>query len=119
MRAAVLIFSVCVCAYAISLQGTPIYDLVSGAYQVTLVGAFVPLVSGLYWKRASTQGAIFSIVLGIVTWLLFLTTPAGESFPAQLAGFLMAWVGMMLGSLGPQAIRNRHGTHHHIVGVHA
>jgi len=119
MRIAVLVFSVCVCAYAIALQGTPIYDMVSGAYQVTLVGAFVPLVAGLYWKKASTQGAIFSIVLGILTWVLFLATPAGEQFPAQLAGFAMAWVGLLVGSLGPQAIRNRHGTHHHIVGVHS
>ena len=118
MRVAVLVFSVCVLAYAIALQGTPIYDMVSGAYQVTLVGAFVPLVAGLYWKRASTQGAIFSIVLGILTWALFLATSAGQAFPAQLAGFLMAGVGMVLGSIGPQAIRNRHGTHHHIVGVH-
>jgi putative FmdB family regulatory protein len=44
------------------MQGTPIYELVSGAYQVPLVGAFVPLVCGLYWKRATTQGAIASIV---------------------------------------------------------
>ena len=29
----------------------------------------------------------------------------------------MAVVGMVVGSLGPQALRNRHGTHHHIVGV--
>ena len=119
MRVAVLVFSVCVCAYAIALQGTPIYDMVSGAYQVTLVGAFVPLVCGLYWKRASTQGAIFSIILGILTWVLFLATPAGQSFPAQLAGFLMAGVGMVVGSIGPQAIRNRHGSHHNIVGVHS
>ena len=118
MRIAVLVFAVCVCSYAIALQGTSIYELVSGAYQVTLVGAFVPLVAGLYWKRASTQGAIFSIVLGVLTWMLFLATPAGETFPAQLAGFLMAWVGLVLGSLGPQTIRNRHGSHHHIVGVH-
>jgi SSS family transporter len=119
MRVAVLVFSVCVLAYAIALQGTPIYDMVSGAYQVTLVGAFVPLVAGLYWKRASTQGAIFSIVLGILTWVLFLATPAGEAFPAQLAGFVMAIVGLVVGSVGPQAIRNRHGSHHHIVGVHS
>lgn len=118
MRIAVLVFAVCVCSYAIALQGTPIYELVSGAYQVTLVGAFVPLVAGLYWKRASTQGAIFSIVLGVLTWILFLATPAGDTFPAQLAGFLMAWVGLFIGSLGPQTIRNVHGSHHHIVGVH-
>ena len=120
MRVAVLVFSVCVCGYAIALQGTSIYDMVSGAYQVTLVGAFVPLVCGLYWRRATTQGAVFSIVLGVLTWLLFLATPAGEAFPAQLAGFVMAIVGIVVGSLGPQAVvRNRHGSHHRIVGLNA
>jgi SSS family transporter len=118
MRITVLIFAACVCAYAIALQGTSIYEQVSGAYQVTLVGAIVPLAAGLYWKRATTQGAVFSIVLGVAAWLLFLYTPAKEQFPPQLAGLLMAAVGMVVGSLGPQAVRNRHGTHHHIVGVH-
>jgi solute:Na+ symporter, SSS family len=117
MRITVLIFSACVCAYAIALQGTPIYEQVSGAYQVTLVGAFVPLTAGLYWRRATTQGAVFSIVLGLAAWLLFLYTPAGGNFPPQLAGLLLAVVGMVVGSLGPQAIRNVHGSHHHLIGV--
>lgn len=117
MRITVLVFSVFVLAYAIHMQGTPIYEMVSGAYQVTLVGAFVPLVFGLYWSRATTQGAIFSIVLGLLAWLLFLMTPAGEEFPAQLAGVLAGLVGMLAGSLGPQAIANRHGSHHKLPGV--
>ena len=112
MRISVLVFSVCVCAYAIASQGTPIYDMVSGAYQVTLVGAFVPLVAGLYWPRATTQGAVVSIVLGVLTWLLLLLTPAGLDFPAQLAGFLIAALGMLLGSLGPQWLKHRHASHH-------
>lgn len=109
MRITVLIFSGFVLVYAIAMQGTPIYELVSGAYQVTLVGAFVPLLCGLYWQRATTQGAVFSIVLGIVAWVLFLATPAGEEFPAQLAGLLGAIVGMLIGSCGPQTIKNSHG----------
>jgi SSS family transporter len=117
MRITVLCFSASVLAYAIAMQGTSIYEMVSGAYQVTLVGAFVPLVFGLYWKKASTQGAIFSIVLGVVAWLLFLATPAGEQFPAQLAGVLAALVGMLAGSLGPQAIKNVHAAHHKLVGA--
>ena len=117
MRVTVLIFSASVCTYAILLRGTSIYDQVAGAYQVTLVGAFIPLLAGLYWKRATTQGAVFSIVLGVLTWILFLATPAGEVFPGQLAGFLMAIVGMIVGSLGPQALKNMHGSHHHIVGL--
>ena len=120
MRIAVLVFSACVCAYAIALQGTPIYEMVSAAYQITLVGAFVPLVAGLYWPRASTQGAVFSIVLGLLAWLLFMATDAGELVPAQLAGLIMAAVGMAVGSLGPQSlIRNRHGSHHHAAGLKA
>ena len=117
MRISVLVFSVCVCAYAIASQGTPIYDMVSGAYQITLVGAFVPLVAGLYWRRATTQGAVFSIVLGVLAWLLLALTPAGEAFPAQLAGLVMAVLGMVIGSLGPQAVKNQHGSHHHAVGT--
>ena len=116
MRITVLAFSAVVLSYAIAMQGTSIYEMVSGAYQVPLVGAFVPLVFGLYWQRATTQGAIFSMVLGLVTWGLFLATPAGEEFPAQLAGLAAALVGMIGGSLGPQALTNRHGQHHHLVG---
>ncbi|HEU4459249.1 MAG TPA: sodium:solute symporter family protein [Methylibium sp.] len=119
MRIAVLVFSAFVCAYAIASEGTPIYDMVSSAYQVTLVGAFVPLVAGLYWRRATTQGAIFSIALGIVTWVLFMATPVGEAFPAQLAGFLAAVAGMLVGSLAPQALRNRQGSTQQVVGAQA
>ena len=116
MRVTVLVFSGLVLAYAILMQGTSIYEMVSGAYQVTLVGAFIPLLFGLYWPRATTQGALFSIVLGILAWLLFLATPAGEVFPQQLAGLLAGLVGMLAGSLGPQAIRNRHGAHYRLAG---
>lgn len=117
MRITVLVFSALVLFYAIRMQGTSIYEMVSGAYQVTLVGAFIPLVFGLYWGRATTQGAIFSIVLGVLTWTLFLATPAGQAFPAQLAGVLAALAGMLIGSLGPQAIQNSHASHHKLVGV--
>ena len=117
MRITVLVFSVLVLAYAIAMQGTSIYEMVSGAYQVTLVGAFVPLAFGLYWKKATTQGALFAIVMGLLTWLLFMLTPAGEEFPAQLAGVLASLTGMLIGSWGRQAIRNQHAGHHKLVGV--
>jgi solute:Na+ symporter, SSS family len=117
MRVTVLVFSMLVLGYAIRMQGTSIYEMVSGAYQVPLVGAFVPLTFGLYWKRATTQGAIFALTMGLLTWGVFLATPAGDEFPAQLAGVLASLTGMVLGSLGPQAIRNAHGGHHKLVGT--
>ncbi|ULR89550.1 MULTISPECIES: sodium:solute symporter family protein [unclassified Comamonas] len=107
MRISVLVFSACVLAYSIRMQGTPIYELVSGAYQVPLVGAFVPLVMGLYWKRATTQGALLAVFLGIGVWLSGLNMAWGAAFPAQLAGVLAAFTGMVAGSLLPQAIRNQ------------
>ena len=118
MRVTVLVFSALVLLYAIQMQGSSIYEMVSGAYQVTLVGAFVPLLFGLYWSKATTQGAIFSIALGLSTWLLLLMTPAGEEFPAQLAGVLASLAGMLIGSLAPQALKNKHGAHHVLQGTH-
>ena len=118
MRISVLVFAVCVLVYSIQMEGTPIYELVSGAYQVPLVGAFVPLVFGLYWKRATTQGALSAVVLGVGVWITFMATPAlHEAFPQQLAGLLAAVVGMVVGSLMPQLVRNTHASHHRIVGV--
>jgi len=118
MRVTVLVFSALVLLYAIQMQGSSIYEMVSGAYQVTLVGAFIPLLFGLYWAKATTQGAILSIALGLSTWLLLLMTPAGEEFPAQLAGVLASLAGMLIGSLAPQVMKNKHGAHHVLQGTH-
>jgi Na+/proline symporter len=121
MRFSIVAFAGLVLAYAIAMKGTPIYDLVSAAYQVTLVGAFVPLVFGLYWKRATTQGAIFSVVAGIAVWIVFFpqVSSLGEGFPGQLAGLLAAIAGMLVGSLAPQWLRNRHDADHHVKGLNA
>lgn len=109
MRITIVIFAALVLVYAIAMEGTSIYELVSSAYQVTLVAAFVPLVMGLYWKRATTQGAIFSIAAGLVVWIAFFPqiSSLGEHFPGQLAGLLAAFVGMFVGSLAPQVLKNR------------
>jgi solute:Na+ symporter, SSS family len=121
MRFTIVAFAGLVLAYAIAMKGTSIYDLVSSAYQVTLVGAFVPLLMGLYWKPASTQGAICSVVAGVAVWILF--TPQvsawGEAFPGQLAGLVAAFVGMVAGSLAPQWLKNRHDADHHVRGLNA
>ena len=118
MRISVLVFAAGVLVYSIKMEGTPIYELVSSAYQVPLVGAFVPLVFGLYWKRANTQGAVCAVVLGIGVWVVFMLTPAlHEAFPQQLAGLLSAVFGMVAGSLAPQMVRNTRAPHHRVVGV--
>ena len=119
-RWTIVVFAAGVLTYAMMMKGTSIYELVSGAYQVTLVGAFVPLVFGLYWKRATTQGAIFSVAAGIGVWVLFFPqlTGWGEEFPGQLAGLLAALAGMVAGSLLPQWLENRHDGVHPLASHH-
>jgi solute:Na+ symporter, SSS family len=123
MRATIVVFAGSVLLYAVAMKGTSIYELVSSAYQVTLVGAFVPLLMGLYWKRATTQGAILSLAFGIGTWLIFFPQIGGEElaakFPGQLAGLAMAFVGMIVGSLMPQFLQDRQEGVHHVKGLNA
>ena len=62
MRVTVLVFSALVLLYAIQMQGSSIYEMVSGAYQVTLVGAFIPLLFGLYWSKDTTLAVISYLI---------------------------------------------------------
>ncbi len=97
MRAVVVVFTGIVTLYALNANAS-IYHMVENAYKVTLVAAFVPLLFGLYWKRASTQGALFAIVLGVSSWLLLEIFLPDGLWPPQLFGLLMSLVGMLVGS---------------------
>ncbi|HEY9018285.1 sodium:solute symporter family protein [Thiomicrospira sp.] len=102
-RGVVVAFALLVAIYTLwSLeQETSIHKMVENAYKITLVVAFVPLVAGLYWKRASSAGAYLGITLGVIVWLaLELLVPSlEESLPAHFIGFFAAIIGMIFGSL--------------------
>ena len=106
LRAVVAAFAAGVTLFALNSDST-IYEMVVGAYKVTLVAAFVPLAAGLYWPRATTQGALAAVVGGLVTWIaLEIAAPAGL-VPPQLAGLLASAAGMIAGSLAPQVYPRR------------
>jgi solute:Na+ symporter, SSS family len=99
MRFVLIGFACVVLTIALS-SSSSIYMLVVNTYKVTLVAAFVPLCAGLYWSRATTQGAICAIVAGLTTWLGWeFFGPSNSAWPPQLVGFLMAIAGMVIGSL--------------------
>lgn len=119
MRISIFVFASLVLTYSIWVEGKPIYDMVSSAYQVTLAGAFVPLAFGLYWSRATTQGALASIVFGVGVWLTFtLNETLGEEFPSQLAGLGASVLGMVVGSLLPQWIPHSPASEEETYTVH-
>jgi len=101
MRIVVAAFAVGVTAFALNSNST-IYEMVVGAYKVTLVAAFVPLAAGLYWRRATAQGALAAIVGGLVTWIALEVVAPDGLFPPQLAGLVASIAGMLLGSLAPR-----------------
>ncbi|MBI5438915.1 MAG: sodium:solute symporter family protein [Nitrosomonadales bacterium] len=110
MRLIVLTFGGFVLWFAMHSE-LSIFKMVENAYKITLVGAFVPLASGLYWKRADTQGALFSIVMGLASWLLMENLYDGNIWPPQLVGLLMSIAGMLVGSLSPNMMSRRHASH--------
>ncbi len=101
-RIVVVCFAIAVTVFALASQGMPIYEMVGNSYKVPLVGAFVPLVMGLYWKRATTQGALMSVIGGLSSWVLMEAFGGESIWPPQLVGLLVAFAGMIAGSLLPQ-----------------
>ncbi len=116
LRVIVFLFAMAVLTFAMN-SGSTIYGMVESAYKVTLVAAFTPLAFGIYWKRATTQGAACAIALGLGVWIIcevFIARgvlPTDPFLPPQFAGWLASVIGMVFGSLVPQ----RYGvaTHHH------
>jgi SSS family transporter len=128
LRIILVTFTAGALLFALNSKST-MYEMVQNAYNVTLSGAFIPLLAGAYWKRATTQGALLSIVLGIGSWLTANTVAPEAMVPANLVGLFASIVGMAMGSLAPQLLPNRghaiqtvlhqaaahhgaHGTHH-------
>lgn len=111
MRLVVACFAVIVTLFALN-SGASIYEMVSNAYKVTLVVAFVPLIFGLYWKRANTQGALFAISAGLTSWLLLESFNPQGMWPPQLVGLLASAGGMLAGSLLPHFVGKPTPTEH-------
>ncbi|MEC5399138.1 sodium:solute symporter family protein [Uliginosibacterium sp. H1] len=120
MRASLAGFAGMVLVVSLSTEAS-IFEMVENAYKVTLAGAFIPLVCGILWKRATNQGALAAIFGGLLSWILIELLIGEESpVPPQLIGLAISAIGMVLGSLLPQWIRHSPGhsgvhphAHHH------
>lgn len=118
MRIVTLTFTLMVTLYAINSKMS-IFKMVESAYQITLVTAFIPLACGIYWKRATNQGAILSIFMGLFTWLTMLLLTEDPLLPAQFAGLIASVTGMIFGSILPQKITGPVSEHPNFLQAHA
>ncbi len=105
LRIVLVAFTACALLFALNSTST-MYEMVQSAYNVTLTGAFVPLVAGAYWGRATTQGALFSAIGGVGVWLSFHFFGGETMVPANLIGLFASAVLMLVGSLAPQLVAN-------------
>lgn len=111
MRIVTLVFTALVMVYALNSEAS-IFGMVESAYQVTLVGAFIPLAFGVYWRRATNQGALLSIFAGVAVWQgVVWLGPEDPFMPAQFAGLIASFTGMIVGSLMPQFVEHNHDIH--------
>jgi SSS family solute:Na+ symporter len=124
MRMVTVVFTILVTLYAMNSKAS-IFKMVENAYQITLVAAFIPLVAGVYWQRATNQGALAAIFCGLSVWLAILIFGPEDPFiPAQFAGLIASIIGMVIGSLlpsmvsGPLPQESEHAYLHHLAASH-
>ncbi|GIV31886.1 MAG: sodium:solute symporter [Saprospiraceae bacterium] len=84
-----------------AMSGSTIFELVAQSSALSLVSLFVPLMSGLYWKRATGLGAIMSMSAGMGAWLLCEFVWPTE-WPSLIHGLWVSFVAMLIGSYWPK-----------------
>lgn len=96
IRQAVVVITI-ICVWMSTARDTNIFDLVGESSAFSLVSLFVPLTAGIYWKRATLPGCLWSMVAGLGVWLLCLW--ADTDYSPMMWGLLASTIGMVTGSL--------------------
>jgi SSS family solute:Na+ symporter len=94
-KASVLLFSAI--ATLMACMRSNIYELVRESSVLSLVSLFIPMALGLYWKKASPAGAFLSMVLGMITWIIF--EVLRTDWPGLVPATIASAIGMIVGSL--------------------
>lgn len=83
----------------IALVVNDVISALTLAYNLLVGGMLVPLMGAIFWKRATTSGAIASMTLGFLTALVFMfkdgldaNTPIYYSLAAGLVSFVVVSV---------------------------
>ncbi len=117
LRLVLVIFTLAVVSFALSSHAS-IYQMVQNTYKITLVSCIVPLAAGIYWRRATAQGALLSIVLGLAAWVGMELFGADSIWPPQLVGFAFSILGMAVGSYASPAPRPHEANEPHAAKDH-
>lgn len=96
MRGSVVFIAAASAGMAMGRQD--IHELVAESSALSLVSLFVPMVAGMYWKRATAWGALASMIIGLGTWIVF-EFLVESSYPSLIWGLLASILAMVIVSL--------------------
>lgn len=91
-RIAIPVFGII--AVYVALEVQVVYDLIQDANSVILVCVTVPFITGVWWKRANRTGALVSMAMGFLTWLVAILV--APEFPGDLLGLLVGLVAILI-----------------------
>jgi SSS family transporter len=100
-------------AVYVALEVQVVYDLIMDSNSVILVCVTIPFIVGVYWRKANRTGALVSMAVGFLTWLVAILFMPG--FPGDLLGLLTGLVAMLVAtkltqkSDPPKPLRNSDG----------
>lgn len=103
-RGSVLLFSAL--ATIMACLRTNIYELVGESSILSLVTLLAPLAFGVYWRRATSTGAMASMISGFVAWIAFEFVVTVE-IPSLIPAGIISTVALIVGSL---ILKNEVGT---------
>jgi solute:Na+ symporter, SSS family len=100
---------VAVCSLALAYVGESAYSLLESAYELTLVGLFVPLTLGLLRTPRREASGLAAMVAGCGAWLLhamldwdsFLAPWLGDSMPAALGATALSLLAYLVVDAAP------------------
>ncbi len=97
VRVVLATFALGALSFALNSRST-MYEMVQDSSGVTMVSCLVPLVAGLYWKRANVPGAVLSVALGLGVWGAAEKLAPDALLPPVLVGLLASILGMVMGT---------------------
>jgi len=95
-RGSVLLFSVL--ATIMACLRTNIYELVGESSVLSMVTLLAPLAFGVYWKKATSGGAMLSMVSGFVAWVVF-EFVVSITLPSLVPATFISVAALVIGSL--------------------
>jgi len=96
-------------ALVMAIRRGNIYELVGEAASVGLVSLFVPLTAGLFWKKANKRGAVYSILSGMMVWVI--ASWIGTTVESILYGLAASAIGMYVGAIKRNSLTNNELNH--------